>query len=56
MKTSTIIKRTKKLFHSNIRIHNEITIESTQEVWHSMKHKNKIKIEEERREKEIRPP
>jgi len=25
-------KRTKKLFHSNLRIHNEITMESTQEV------------------------
>jgi len=26
------MKRTKKLFHSNLRIHNEITMESTQEV------------------------
>jgi len=25
------MKRTKKLFHSNLRIHNEITMESTQE-------------------------
>ena len=32
IKTSTIIKRTKKLIHSNLKIHNEITMESTQEV------------------------
>jgi len=32
MKTLTIIKGTKKLFHSNLIIHNEITMESTQEV------------------------
>jgi len=27
MKTSTIIKRIKKFFHSNLKTHNEITIE-----------------------------
>jgi len=30
MKTTTIIKRPKKLFHSNFRIHNEIIVEPTQ--------------------------
>jgi len=44
MKTLTIIKRTKKLFHSNLR---SLSLHEAQ---------NKIKIEEERREKEIRPP
>jgi len=41
------MKRTKKLFHSNPIIHNEIKMESTQEVYHSIECKSKIKIEEE---------
>jgi len=31
MKTITIIKRTNKLFHFNLKIHNEITVEPTLE-------------------------
>jgi len=32
MKTLTLTKRTKKLLHSDLRIHDEITMEFTQEV------------------------
>jgi len=32
MKITTIKKRTKELFHCNLRIHNEITMKPTQEV------------------------
>jgi len=44
------MERIKKLFHSNLKIHNEIIMESTQEAYSSMGWKSKIKIKEESRD------